>query len=226
VRSLLTRWRNGQAAPADVARAAQEIWLSRGWPKVGAEDSRAIPLEVLFMLSLGRQSGLTHEDIPALLEYLATPDGEALDGRARWFAYLESLNLTERDPVAAGDYWGPASPDDEQLDMELGISDPSERRLHLAIREDPESAWEDLRALLCSAERDDLFVIDLVEDLLSLHGDAFIDRLEAVAAECADALEIIALADVGGFAGPAMERFLRLQARARPHLERRGWTLK
>jgi hypothetical protein len=51
--------------------------------------------------------------------------------------------------------------------------------IHEAVRLDPESVWDRLRTFLCSPEEADMERVDLVEDLMFWHAEAFIDRLEA-----------------------------------------------
>lgn len=65
--------------------------------------------------------------------------------------------------------------------------------------------------------------VDLVEDLMFWHHDAFIDRLEALVSECPDAESHVASAHVGGLAmSPALARFYALQDRLAPPLEDDG----
>jgi hypothetical protein len=85
--------------------------------------------------------------------------------------------------------------------------------IHEAIRLDPESVWDRLRAFLCS-EADRYEQLDLVEDLMFWHPDEFIERLEAVAAECPRVGRLIVEAEVGGRAiTPGLARLLELKAK-------------
>ncbi len=93
--------------------------------------------------------------------------------------------------------------------------------IHDAVSDDPESVWDRLCQYLCRGlppdelgERELLNKTDLVEDLMHRHADEFIERLEALADECASAREAIATAHVGGTqVTPALERFYALQER-------------
>ena len=50
------------------------------------------------------------------------------------------------------------------------------------FRRTAEPVWDRLRVFLCSPEDPDMERVDLVEDLMFWHADAFIDRLEAALA--------------------------------------------
>jgi hypothetical protein len=87
------------------------------------------------------------------------------------------------------------------------------RAIHEAVRLDPESVWDRLRALLCS-EADHYERLDLVEDLMFWHPDAYIARLETLAEECPGIRDLIVMAEVGGRAvTPGLARFHALQGR-------------
>lgn len=86
--------------------------------------------------------------------------------------------------------------------------------IHEAVRLDPESVWDRLRVFLCSPEDPDIERVDLVEDLMFWHADAFIDRLEALVADCPATEAHVVLAHVGGLAvSPGLQRFYALQDR-------------
>jgi len=80
-------------------------------------------------------------------------------------------------------------------------------QIHEAVRLDPESVWERLSAYLCtsatgsSATEEYLDRVDLIEDLMFWHADAFIDRIQALAETCPDLQDDVAAAYVGGLAG-------------------------
>ncbi len=50
--------------------------------------------------------------------------------------------------------------------------------IHEAVRLDPESVWVRLRSFLCPRATEEER-LDLIEDLMFWHPDAFIDRIEA-----------------------------------------------
>lgn len=85
--------------------------------------------------------------------------------------------------------------------------------LHEAVRLDPESVWDTLRAFLCSRAAHDER-LDLIEDLMFWHPDAFIDRIEALADDCPRSWGALAEAEVGGRTEtPGLTRFYALQHR-------------
>jgi hypothetical protein len=102
-------------------------------------------------------------------------------------------------------------------------SNPEAARIHEAVRLDPESVWLDLRTILCSAEDPfDLAVVDLVEDLIFWHADAFIERVERLVEECPGVRLTVAWAHVGGVAGPGIDRFHVLHERLVEEAKRKG----
>jgi hypothetical protein len=85
---------------------------------------------------------------------------------------------------------------------------------------DPAEVWERLRSLLCTSvttdtdESERLDRVDLIEDLMFHHADAFIDRVLALVAECPDLEMDVAMAHVGGVAaGQGLLRLYELQER-------------
>lgn len=213
VAALLDAWQAGTKRPQDVFRDARASWLSGAWPKALQPGHDAIGMEVLYILATARDGGLTDDDIPQLRAYLAARD--QAKAQERFFAHWEATGTAAREAASRReDYYGPA-PTDGVDDMEFTFSDPDDRRLHRLVREDPETAWPDVRARLCAAPpRDELFLDDLVEDLMFNDPDRFIDRIEALAVECPPARGPIARAYIGGRASsPGLERFWTLQER-------------
>jgi hypothetical protein len=211
---LLEAWVSGTKRPQDVFRDARMSWLSGAWPKSFQQGYDPVGMEVLFMLASARDMALTEADIPELRAYLSARDlGKAQD---RFFAYWESSGgSAAREAVSrSDDYYGP-TPMDGVDDAEFTFSDPGDRRLHRLVREDPETAWPELRDRLCSpGPRDEALLDDLVEDLMFNDPDRFIDRIEAVVEECPNARDPIARAHIGGRASsPGLERFWALQER-------------
>jgi hypothetical protein len=85
--------------------------------------------------------------------------------------------------------------------------------IHEAVRLEPESVWDRLRAFLCS-DADHYEQLDLVEDLMFWHPDEFIERLTTVSQECPRVRELIVAAEVGGRAiTPGLAQFHELQAK-------------
>jgi len=214
VTGLLDSWEEGTARPQDVFRDARTSWLSGAWPKSFEPGHDPIGMELLFMLASAREMALTDADIPELRTFVDARDlGKAQD---RLFAHWEATGGSSAREAASrsDDYYGPASADDVD-DIEFTFSDPDDRRLHRLVRVDPEAAWPELRDRLCAApSRDDLLLDDLVEDLMFHDPDRFIDRIEAIVAECPNAREPVARAHIGGRASsPGLERFWALQER-------------
>lgn len=221
---LLVRWRDGVVSAPEAVDEARTLWLSREWQRPQGDSRESIALDILYLLADARNLGITHDDIPALLEYLHTPDGQEVHGRERFGTYIEGVQRSEREAIQADGYYGPPSGEAEVDRMEIAIPDPDQRRIHSGIRLDPESVWDEVRAQLCApSPRDELFLDDIVEDLLHAHADAFIDRLEQLAAECPEALRALVAAHIGGIASsPALERFWNLQDRLERDLVARG----
>jgi hypothetical protein len=83
------------------------------------------------------------------------------------------------------------------------------RRLHDGVFPDPEAVWPELRNYLCDARDNphDPSVIELIEDLMFWHADAFVRRMEKLADDCPSIREMIAAAYVGGTAAACVDRF-------------------
>ena len=98
-------------------------------------------------------------------------------------------------------------------------------RIHDAVRLGPESVWPELRQLLADPAWDpfDLTLVDLVEDLMFWHADAFAERLEQLVDEAPHLRAAVATAHLGGRAtDEGLERFLALQDRLLAELEAEG----
>lgn len=213
VAGLLDAWESGDRPPREVFNEARALWLSGRWPRSVERGYDAVGMELLFLLSQARDMGLDDLDIPALRAYVSE---RRLDrAQERFHSQWEAIGLGERERLGTReDYYGPP-PADGVDDAEATFSDPEDRRLHRLVRTDPEAVWEDVRARLCAPPpRDELFLVDLVEDLMYNDPDAFIDRVEAVLAECQHARGPVEEAYVGGTAStPGLERFWALQER-------------
>lgn len=206
---MLEQWRDGARSPGEVIGEARERWLAGDG--AGADP---IATDVLAILATGQQ-GISLDDIPALLEWLATPLGDEGKGLERFGDYMLGLDLDKRLALVGTTYYGSAATYEE--DQDFFQSSPDKRRLHRGVREEPESVWVELRAALCSPPSTDgtveMFLTDLVEDLLAYHAELFIERLERVADDCPNSHTRLLSAHVGGFGGPAIERFDQLQQR-------------
>ncbi len=213
VADLLDVWQGGTQRPQDVFREARASWLSGTWPKSFQRGFDAIGMDVLYVLATAREGGLTDDDIPALRAYLAA--SHPAEAQERFYEHWQSTGLPAREAASLReDYYGPL-PTDGVDDMESTLTHPEDRRLHRLVREDPEASWPDLRSRLCSTPpRDEMLLVDLVEDLMFNNPDRFIDRIEALVGECPAARDPIAMAHIGGRASsPGLERFWALQER-------------
>lgn len=213
VAELLDSWQSGARCPSEVFADARASWLSGNWPKSYEPGYDWIGMEVLYMLATAQGMGLTDDDLPELRAYLAASD--PAQAQERFFEHWDAAGLAAREAASLReDYYGPP-PTDEVDDAESMIADPADRLLHRLVREDPEAAWPELRTRLCSKPpRDELMLIGFVEDLMFNDPDRFIDRIEAVVAECPAAHEPIGFAHVGGRGStPGLARFWALQDR-------------
>jgi len=94
--------------------------------------------------------------------------------------------------------------------------DPEYHRLDRLLHHgDPETAWPQVLEYVCREATNHARwaeVATLVEDLIYLHADRFIDRIEAEAASNQQFRLALSMAYIGGIGGAAVERFLNLQA--------------
>lgn len=215
VRSYLDRLIRGAERPQDIFAEARETWLSGRWPGPSEDGFDPIAHDVLSLLADARQMGVSHEDAPALLAYLDPTDGDIETQRERLYEHVMSVDPAAREALQQSDhYYEARSPEREDDRWEIFLSNTEHRRLHRGVRLDPESVWPDLRALLCDpSDPFDYFRVDLVEDLIHQHAEAFIDRVEALVEECEPAAITVAWASVGGAAGAGIDRFDALQQR-------------
>jgi hypothetical protein len=215
VRRLIDRLAREGGRPRDVFAEARAIWLSGAWPSPGEDGYDPIAHDVLFMLADAREMGVNHEDAPALRAYLDAAEDDPEMARTRLFEHVMSVDSSAREALQESDfYYGPRSPTPDEDRSKIAFPNPEMRRLHEGVRLDPESVWVDLRAFLCAA-RDpfDNNVVDLVEDLMFWHADDFVDRLEQLVDECPAVRLTVAWAQVGGVAGPGIDRFELLHQR-------------
>ena len=101
LRQLLLKWADGGMSFHRVVEEAEAL-EERLWqdieigPEFPATDPRTIAVEVLTLLSMGFVAPLFSEDIPHILEYLATPSGSELEGAQKFHGYFETLDYQER----------------------------------------------------------------------------------------------------------------------------------
>ena len=95
---------------------------------------------------------------------------------------------------------------------------PEYFRLQTLIAENPWAAWDDLRAFVRGGHPY-LNSVSLVEDLVSLHGDEFLDVIEQEVGSSPAFAEAVAHMDISDLAlTPTVERFYALQGRVRKDL--------
>ena len=95
--------------------------------------------------------------------------------------------------------------------------DPEFERIDRLLHHgDPEEAWVEVARYIERNAFDHgrwAEVSTLTEDLVFIHGDLYIDRIEATAEGSKAFQRAIGMAYIGGIAGPSVERFLALQER-------------
>src|ERR1700753_2508 len=90
---LLTRWQAREIAEREIHEIAEEMWERREWPNADKSQDESIAIEALIQLDALPSAWITVDDVPAFLEFLGTPAGEALEGWRRWTHYWDSLDF-------------------------------------------------------------------------------------------------------------------------------------
>ncbi len=122
--------------------------------------------------------------------------------------------MTGEDPLVDQliDYYGRLSRH-ERPDLDYGIQDdtPWETLRQLAQEDDPERAWGITKELLYRAPDSALGYIAAgpLEDLISFHGSAFIDRLEAHARDNSRLATALEAVTVDGWVDQEVQQRLR-----------------
>lgn len=151
VDELLTAWESGARQPRQVFEDARALWLSRRWPQAHEEGFDVASTDVLFMLAMARDGGLIDIDIPVLRDYASAEDRGSIErAQDQLYTHLQATSGEREAMQDRDDYYGPRAADDGDEQWDFTISDPEGRRLHRAMRLDPEAGWEDLRAGLCA----------------------------------------------------------------------------
>ncbi|MDP9194002.1 MAG: hypothetical protein M3P06_20090 [Acidobacteriota bacterium] len=101
--NALRDWQSGEMTAQEVQELAESFTDSSDFPESPPEDDRSIEVEVLMHLDALSTLPVTRADIPAILQFLSTPPGEALNGWAAWISYWESQNDADRRAEVAGD---------------------------------------------------------------------------------------------------------------------------
>lgn len=101
--TVLRDWERGEVTAQDVQELAESFTDTEEFPEIPAEDDRSIEVEVLMHLDALTTLPVTRGDIPAILQFLSTPPGEALNGWAAWISYWENRSDGDRRAEVAGD---------------------------------------------------------------------------------------------------------------------------
>ena len=96
LRSLVLRWATGELTERNVHETAEGLWESQPWPNYSEADDRSVALEVLTQLDILNHQLITREDIPALLDFLDTPPGQAARGWKHWRQYWDGIDFAQR----------------------------------------------------------------------------------------------------------------------------------
>jgi hypothetical protein len=96
LRSLLLQWGTGKLSEKDVHETAEGLWERHEWPEYCETDDRSIAIEVLAHLEILNHQLITRDDVPALLDFLDTPPGQAARGWIRWRQYWDGIDFAQR----------------------------------------------------------------------------------------------------------------------------------
>ena len=97
LRSLMCRWAAGEIDAAKVHGVVEYLWDSFAEvPEFSLGDERSIAIEVLSQLEILDQQLVTPEDIPEILKFLSTPQGDEREAWSRWERYWDGLDYRER----------------------------------------------------------------------------------------------------------------------------------
>jgi hypothetical protein len=101
LRQLVVRWQSGELTFYQAVEEAEAI-EDRLWseleigPEFPPADPRAIAVEVVGLLSMGYVQPLFIEDIPYILDLLATPFGDEERALHAFWLYFDSFDYEER----------------------------------------------------------------------------------------------------------------------------------
>ena len=102
--ALLMRWKAGTLGAADVQEEAEKLLETRiNANELPREDDQSIPAEILLYLDALPALLVTKSDIGAMVDFLNTPKGAAIDGWHRWLAYWDRLDKQQREKEVKGD---------------------------------------------------------------------------------------------------------------------------
>lgn len=93
---LLDDWKANFKNERDVHRKAEDWFEAVEWHEYGEDDPRSIVLEVLGQLDSLNYQCIMKDDIDSMVCFLRTPQGNEIDGWAKWRAYWDGVDLEER----------------------------------------------------------------------------------------------------------------------------------
>lgn len=93
---ILQKWQSGQVTAQYVHELAESFTEAEDFAEFPPDDDRSIDVEVLMHLDALTTLPVTPADIPAMLRFLKTPSGNAVDGWAAWISYWDNRNEADR----------------------------------------------------------------------------------------------------------------------------------
>ena len=72
---ILDKWEVGNLSEVEVHEIAEKLFEQKNWPDCDEGNFRSILVEVLSHLEILNHQLITQEDIPAIVQFLKTPEG-------------------------------------------------------------------------------------------------------------------------------------------------------
>ena len=94
--NLVTQWEKGALTEVEVHERAEDLWEQQDWPHYAEDNPHSIAIEVLSQLEILNHQLITREDIPAIVNFLSTPNGQEEDGWKTWKRYWVNVDLEAR----------------------------------------------------------------------------------------------------------------------------------
>jgi hypothetical protein len=93
---ILLDWQQGIVRESQVQEFAESFTDHVDFPESGHDEDESIAPEVLLCLDALPALLITKDDIPAMIDFLSTPRGQAQHGWDRWQSYWASVDDNER----------------------------------------------------------------------------------------------------------------------------------
>lgn len=93
---LMDLWKKGDLDETQLHERAEALWEQKDWPLYAEDDPHSIAIEVLSQLDILNHQLITREDIPAIVDFLSTPEGQEKAGWDAWKRYWDDMNLEKR----------------------------------------------------------------------------------------------------------------------------------